>query len=64
LLAASDDVNREKSDHGPDQWHPPDPAAWCRYAVTYRNVKFDWRLVISASQAVALTEMCPGVGQW
>ena len=63
LLATSDDVNRAKSDDGPDQWRPPDPAAWCQYALIYDLVKRTYQLTVTPAQTAALTELRTGCGR-
>lgn len=63
LIATSDDVNRAKSDQGPDEWRPPARSGWCDYATGYRATKTAYGLAITPSQNTALAELaasCPG----
>lgn len=59
LVAASDDVNREKSDKGPDEWQPSDPATHCRYVSLYTNAKIEHNLTITPPEREALAVLCP-----
>ena len=57
--------NQAKSDHGPDEWRPPDRAGWCSYARVYRYTSTKYLLLITPSQDVALRDMestCPPTG--
>ncbi len=63
LLATSDDVNRAKSDRGPDRWRPPDRAGWCAYADLYGEVKRTYRLAVTGAQTTALAELSTGCGR-
>ena len=62
LTAVSATVNRSKGDRGPDQWRPPQPAAWCAYAREWRMVKQRWLLQTSAAEQTALSEMLATCG--
>jgi hypothetical protein len=63
LLATSDDVNRAKSDRGPDRWRPPDRGAWCAYAHLYGEVKRTYGLTVTDAQTAALAELSTGCGR-
>jgi len=63
LLATSDDVNRAKSDRGPDRWRPPDRGGWCTYAHLYGEVKRTYRLAVTDAQTAALAELSTGCGR-
>lgn len=56
LVATQDDINREKSDRGPDEWQPPNPDKRCRYLTIYRDVKTRYGLAITGTQHRALSE--------
>jgi hypothetical protein len=63
LLATSDDVNRAKSDRGPDRWRPPDRGGWCNYAHLYGEVKRTYQLAVTGAQTAALAELSTGCGR-
>jgi hypothetical protein len=53
--------NESKSDGGPDQWKPPSPSAWCRYAMAWDHIKAKWHLTATApewSAVVAMAATC------
>lgn len=57
LIAVDDDINKEKSDQGPDEWRPPLKSYWPEYARKWRAVKQKYNLFISPSEEAALQEM-------
>jgi hypothetical protein len=50
-------VNTSKSDRTPDQWRPPLPSSWCRYAISWARIKNAWSLTVTAAELNALTAM-------
>ena len=58
LVAVSASANRSKADRSPDVWRPPLRESWCEYATTWRAVKQQWTLAITADEDRALQEMC------
>ena len=63
LVALGASTNRSKGDHGPDEWRPPQPSAWCNYAREWKMVKQRWLLTISDPEQHALTEMEAACGR-
>jgi hypothetical protein len=63
LAATSDDVNRAKTDYGPDRWRPPDRAAWCDYGRLYGETKQAYGLAVTGAQETALAELTAGCGR-
>ena len=57
LAAVSAESNQDKRDSDPADWRPPDPAAWCRYARNWIDVKLKWGLAADEAEASALREM-------
>jgi len=55
LVATSDDVNRDKSDLGPEKWLPWDPAR-CQYAAAWRATLVDYQLSSDPATEAGLTE--------
>ncbi len=55
-------VNIAKGDRAPDQWRPPEPASWCRYAETWARIKRTWALSVTARERDALVEMAAACG--
>lgn len=49
LLAVDGKTNQAKSDRGPAEWMPPDPAHWCEYAEAYTRIATDWNLAIESA---------------
>ncbi|WP_158071601.1 HNH endonuclease family protein [Pseudonocardia sp. Ae717_Ps2] len=56
LLAVSAQVNRSKSDKGPEQWMPPVDA--CVYAHDFVRVATRYQLTVTADRADALRRAC------
>lgn len=54
LLAVQAKANEDKSDKGPDQWLPPDPADRCVYARQYVAIKIKYKLTVTTSARKAL----------
>jgi hypothetical protein len=57
LVATSGEVNQRKSDLGPSQWLPPDHAAWCGYAHSWRATVAAYSLRIGAGDDSALSRV-------
>jgi hypothetical protein len=57
LLAVTGSVNESKGDQDPAQWKPPSRDFWCMYAQDWVQVKFHYRLTITAAEKGALTDM-------
>lgn len=57
LIATEDNINQEKGDKAPDQWHPPRKEFWHEYAKRWRVIKQKYGLTISNSEERALKEM-------
>lgn len=49
--------NESKRDDGPESWRPPNPSAWCRYALDWDHIKATWNLTATAAEWSALREM-------
>jgi len=49
--------NASKSDRGPDEWKPPNRAAWCRYARVWDRIKAKWHLTATRAEWNALVGM-------
>lgn len=54
LIAVSASANRSKSDKGPEDWLPPDPAYRCRYVADWVAVKARWRLSMDERERVVV----------
>lgn len=63
LLAVSARSNRSKADKGPEVWKPPYQGYWCTYALHWIDVKFIWRLAMTALEQTALSEMLNSCGE-
>lgn len=63
LRAVSDDLNRAKSDKGPDQWLPPNLAYQCQYVRDWVAIKARWQLSITRTEQATIDrverERCP-----
>ena len=57
LIAIPAGENRSKGDDGPEDWRPPDPSSWCRYALVWARIKDRWSLTANPAEWGALTEM-------
>lgn len=67
LQATKASLNREKGKQAPDQWRPPNRAAWCRYAADWIAVKSYWELTVTPDEVDALRDMlatCGAAGSW
>ena len=67
LQATKASLNREKGKQAPDQWRPPNRAAWCRYAADWIAVKSYWELTVTRDEVDALRDMlatCGAPGSW
>jgi hypothetical protein len=60
LVATSGVINQRKSDLGPSQWLPPDHAAWCGYAHSWRVTLAAYSLQIGSSDDSALSRVEAG----
>lgn len=54
LIAVSASANRSKSDQGPEEWLPPDPAYRCRYVADWVAVKVRWGLAMDERERVTV----------
>lgn len=62
LVAMPLGLNRSKGDDGPEEWRPPDPASWCRYARVWTDIKARWGLTATDAEWSAILELantCP-----
>jgi hypothetical protein len=62
LVAIISSENESKGDDGPDTWKPPNPAAWCRYALAWDHIESKWHLTATRAEWNALVVMaatCP-----
>ncbi|WP_440069936.1 HNH endonuclease family protein [Streptosporangium sp. OZ121] len=57
LLAVSAASNRSRGDQGPESWKPPLAASRCMYARAWADVKYHYRLTVTAEEKAALAEM-------
>jgi hypothetical protein len=57
LNAVTADVNAAKGDSGPENWRPPAPEGWCRYAIDWITIKQRWELTVTPDERAALTSM-------
>ena len=63
LIAVSASENRSKGARGPDEWKPSDTTYWCRYAVSWVDIKSRWSLTVTTTEKEALIlmiESCDG----
>lgn len=54
LVAVTAAANRAKSDQGPEEWLPPDPAHRCQYAADWVAVKARWELSMNEQERVSV----------
>jgi hypothetical protein len=57
LVAILSSENEAKGDDGPDQWKPPNPAAWCRYATAWDRIDAKWHLSVTPAEWNAIVTM-------
>lgn len=57
LIAVTASMNRSKSDSPPQEWRPPRPESWCRYATAWVTVKLTWSLSATTPERDALGQM-------
>lgn len=57
LIAITGSSNQSKGDSTPDQWMPPDRAAWCTYARDWARLKKAWALTVTAEEARTLGQV-------
>lgn len=57
LIAIPLGLNRSKGDDGPEEWRPPDPGSWCRYARVWTDIKARWGLSATDAEWAAILEM-------
>lgn len=62
LLAVQAKANEDKSDKGPDEWLPPDPADRCAFAQQYVAIKIKYRLTVTSSAHRALDTLAAMCG--
>lgn len=66
LKASAAVVNCGKGAKAPDEWQPPDPAAWCTYAEMWVQVKAKRTLTVTTDEVDILEDMletCPEGGE-
>ncbi|WP_224389046.1 HNH endonuclease family protein [Pseudonocardia sp. ICBG1293] len=56
LRATTAQLNRSKSDHGPEHWMPPVDA--CAYAHDFVRIAYRYQLTVTAPRAAALQGAC------
>ena len=57
LLAVDGPTNAAKSDRGPADWMPEDPASWCDYAADYTTIARTYGLAVSADDRQMLVDV-------
>jgi hypothetical protein len=57
LIAIDASENRSKGDSGPEEWKPPKPTSWCRYALDWDHIKTKWHLSATTAEWAALVVM-------
>jgi hypothetical protein len=57
LLAVDGPTNASKSDRGPADWMPEDPASWCEYAADYATIASTYGLAVSADDRQMLIDV-------
>ena len=57
MIAVTSGANRSKGAKGPEEWRPPDQGYWCRYAIDWTEVKFEWGLTMTQREAEAVIAM-------
>ena len=50
-------THRQKSDHGPEAWQPPQRRSWCQYGQTWVAVKAQYELTVTRAERKALADM-------
>jgi len=56
LIAVDGETNAAKSDRGPAEWMPADPAYVCTYATHYAEIAARWGLAVHEADRTALIE--------
>ncbi|WP_026373081.1 HNH endonuclease family protein [Agrococcus lahaulensis] len=62
LLAVDGPTNSTKSDRGPSDWMPEDPAFWCEYAARYTSIAHDYALAVSSEDKRMLVDVLEACG--
>ncbi len=57
LVATASNLNRQKGARRPDEWKPPNPRTWCRYARLWLGVKHRWGLSVANAEMAAILDM-------
>jgi hypothetical protein len=57
LIAVTGHTNQSKGDSTPDEWLPPDEAAWCTYAAMWVRVKAAWDLSVTMPERDRLAQL-------
>lgn len=57
LIAVDGPANASKSDRGPADWMPEDPASWCGYATAYTTIASAYDLAVSAADRQTLVDV-------
>ncbi|MFF0865230.1 HNH endonuclease family protein [Nonomuraea sp. NPDC003560] len=63
LVTVSHSANIAKGGQGPQSWRPRRRAYWCRYATSWITVKHHYRLFVTRSERVALSNMLRTCGR-
>ena len=63
LLAVSASLNRQKGARGPAAWRPPNPGAWCGYALRWTAILVVWELRPGDDDREALRTMLATCGK-
>lgn len=56
LLAVDGPTNMSKGDQTPDEWLPPNEAAWCDYLTRYVHVSTTYRVAVTTGTRTALLD--------
>ncbi|OLT12273.1 hypothetical protein BJF78_24750 [Pseudonocardia sp. CNS-139] len=60
LRAVDGPTNNAKSDRGPSRWLPPNPAAHCEYAASWRDLAGIYSLELDPADAETITAVLAG----
>lgn len=62
LLAVDGPTNSAKSDRGPGDWMPEDPAYWCEYAARYTGIAHGYGLAVWSEDQRMLVDVLEACG--